>query len=667
MRHEKRIAEAFAENGIVRILIIDDGYDAPALGGSVPGELTDFLDSAEGAAACEEAGLTLAETNAAKMAAFNDDAEANELVKANTFLFARFVATREARFDPGGRFQTLKGATLDVLAPLATLLSKCGNAVDVRYAGLADGEEIYLDQKPQVVFLDFYLSPDVPVGSSAEKLAARKQSIELLNRLLNATQSDIPAIVLMSSEGVKKKAEQFRQEVEARGRNPLALRFRFLQKGWVKSERGEIKIANEAADALLDTSQGFVFGQVLQRALSKWREGADNAMNALLKEIGGLEPKDFAYLFRFRLVSEGQPMSDYLEWMFGESLRALVCAHVPWDDEAFEQLDNAELSKGIEGAFEGPSARIARIFHRIRIDEHKTGRRRYQALGDIYISARGKSVRTIITPDCDLVVRKEKTKVGNVLTMGGELRSFDQDSASADQFIFRNKKPYSLKWNPKDLQTFPVSGEGSLANTEEYHFAGTLRPLYAQEMQRHALTDLSRVGLAVAPAMGVDAKVTAWLRVKRGKGLAFDKLRINSADTATILLERADASSGHKVLLRRQYVHVLLDELRLIELAALADDDAERLSEFLKEKNQDQLISSFLAKGSHTKKGGPLGTTLSISGKPDGKQGSPWLQLLLELSDEGIEELLTVDPLLQLPTNHAVEPRPQGEDPELEN
>jgi len=649
MRHAKRIVEAFDENGIERILLIDDGYDPPPIDRIVLGELTDFLDSDYGRVICLEAGLSPEEFEAARQAALDNNVEAEELSKANTALYERFVATRESRFDPGGRFENLKGATLDALTPLAALLEKCVNAVDVRYVGLDHGKEVYRQQKPQVVFLDFYLSPDVPVGDSSDKdmTTGRKQSIDFLGRILKATEDELPAIVLMSSHSVKNEAEKFRQDVEPRGHNPLALRFRFLQKDWVKAEAGnKIKIENEAADALLDTTQGFAFGQILQRALRKWREGADKAMNALLEEIGGLEPKDFAYLFRFRLVSEGSSMSDYLEWMFGESLRALVAEHVPWRDEDFDRLDDPDRSKGIEGAFEGPSTNIAKIFHRIRIDKHKSRPPGQYALGDIYVSTEDNSVRGVVTPDCDLVVRKGATKAMNVLTMGGELRSFDQDSASADQFIFRNGKPYSLKWNPKNLETYPVKGERSLEDDSRYQFAGTLRPLYAQEMQRQSLTDLSRVGLAVAPVMGVDAKVTAWLRMKKGGKVKFEKCTIKEESAiATVLLERAEAKSGHKVLLRRRYVHALLDNLREVDPAELPVEDRISRDNFLKEKNEDKVINGFLREGSLTKGKGPLGTKIAIGGKPD---GNPWLQLLLELSEEAMKELRTIDPLLPI-------------------
>ncbi|MBD0865300.1 MAG: hypothetical protein GDA36_06660 [Rhodobacteraceae bacterium] len=649
MRHEKRIVEAFKKNGIQRILVIDDGYDAPPLDGNVLGELIDFLENTENKATCADAGLPLGDVQAAKQAALDNDTEAEELLKVNSALYARFVSTRDPRFDPGKQFNNLKGATLDVLAPLEELLKKCGEVVEIKYAGLDEGEKVYRCQKPQVVFLDYYLSPEVLVGDRMTN--ARVKSINFLGQLLNANEGEIPAIVLMSSEGVKDKVEQFRQEVKVRGRNKLlALRFRFLQKSWIKVEDGEIKIANEAADALLDTAQEFVFGQVLQCALSKWQEGADKAMNALLQEISDLTPKDFAYLLRFRLVDEGVSMSDYLEWLFGESLRALVDEHVPWRDQDFTRLDDLDLSKGIEGAFDGPSVRIAKFFHRIRIDEHKSRPQKRHALGDIYICTEGNAVRGVLTPDCDLVVRKRKraAKVRNVLTMGGELRSFDQDGASADQFVIHNEKPYSLKWDPKDLVTFPLEGKCSLRNHNGYQFAGTLRPLYAQAMQRQSLTDMSRVGLEVAPVMGIDAEVTAWLRVKNGKGTEFENLAVEESKIATILLERADAKSGHKVLLRRTYVHALFDRLQKFEQTTLDDTDGKKLAKFLKEENEDTIIKGLLIKGSLTKDKGPLGTRLAIAEKPDKKPCSPWLQLLLKLSEEAMKELLTIDPRLPI-------------------
>src|SRR3546814_14631960 len=101
--------------------------------------------------------------------------------------------------------------------------------------------------------------------------------------------------------------------------------------------------------------------------------------------------------------------------------------------------------------------------------------------------------------------------------MAGTVRSFDKDATSADQFVFPSDKPRSLKWNAKDIRSCPFDGPGSLKDEAAFTYYGTFRPIYAQEVQRQALTDLSRVGLAVSPVMGVDAKVSAHLRIEGPK------------------------------------------------------------------------------------------------------------------------------------------------------
>ena len=654
MGHEKRISAAFQDNGIRRVLVIDDVYDEPPLD-EVVGDLLDYFGDIDGQQACRDAGLSDEAIDAATEAVNADDADSEDLILVNAALYAKFVETREARFDPGGRFETEKGATLDVLEPLVALLARCGNGIEIVRAGLSNGESEFARFKPQVVFLDYYLSSAAVGGglTASVKAKARKASISLLNRLLASQPEEDPAIVLMSSEQVKARAQRFRQSVERLGGNVLAVRFRFLQKGWVSKEGDNLKINNEAADALLDTSQGFVFGQVLHQALKEWKGGAEKALQAVLHEIGSLEPKDFAYLFRFRLVSEGERMGDYLEWLFGENLRALVAEKVDWSSEPFRRIDDQELSKGIEGAFDGPSVPIARLFQRVRVDDHERENRPRHRLGDMFIKSAEKRVMVVITPDCDLVPRGAGPKVKRVLTMDGELRSFDQESASADQFIFYNDKAFSLKWNPKALNTFAVSGPGSLGSMRGVEFLGTLRPLYAQEVQRLALTDLGRIGLAVAPTMGVDASVAVHLRTKAANGSQYEALEVPGTARATVLPERGDLAKGHRVLLRRSYVHALIDKLREVDPESLLPNDATKLADFLREKNEEQLISGFLIKGATTKDKGPLGTTIKIAAKPDRDKDAAWLQFTLKLSEEAMEELLSVDPSMILDDEEA--------------
>lgn len=652
MGHEKRIVAAFTENSITQILVIDDVYDAPVLT-EVSGDLLDFLVDVDGVTACQDAGVADEVITAAVKAGEEGDVESEDLIAVVEALYRRYVETREARFDPGN-FATLKAATLAVLDPLIALLKKCGPTVTVHTAGLGDGAPRFQAVNPQVVFLDYYLSQEA-VGAgltTAVKRGARTASIDLLSDLLKSCTDDHPAVVLMSSEQVKKEANGFRETVEKQGAWVLALRFRFLQKGWISApEAGVLSIQNEAADALLDTSQGYVFGKVLQKALTQWRKGAEDALKTLLGEIGKLEPKDFAYLFRFRLATEGERMGDYLEWLFGESLRASTAEGIDWQSDPFKKLDDATLSKGIEGAFDGPSTAIAKIFHRIKVDEHLPKHRARHALGDLFIKPKTKTAIVVITPDCDLVPRKGKTKVDRVLVMEGELKSFKDDSSSADQFIIYKSKPYSLRWNPKRLVTYPVDGPHSLRQLKGLEFLGSLRPLYAQEVQRMALTDLSRIGLAVSPTMGVDAKITVYIRRTAGQAAGvMEALAVDETPMATVLPERGGAGEGHKVLLRRSFVHALVDALKSVDAARLSSDDKAKLTEFLKEKNEDQLISGFLVKGAALKAKGPLGTSIVIGTAPDNKKQAAWLQFVLELTEEALEDLVRIDPTL-LPTD----------------
>ena len=115
-----------------------------------------------------------------------------------------------------------------------------------------------------------------------------------------------------------------------------------------------------------------------------------------------------------------------------------------------------------------------------------------------------------------------------------------------------------------------------------------------------------------------------------------------------MLPERGDATKGHRVLFRRSYVHLLIDKLRGIDPGTLVAEDAQKLTEFLREKNEDQLFSGFLIKGAAIKEKGPLSTTISISSKPDRGKDAAWLQFALQLSDEAMEDLLSSDPSMML-------------------
>ena len=447
----------------------------------------------------------------------------------------------------------------------------------------------------------------------------------------------IPAIILMSKHDVQNNVDEYRHEAKG---EILSLRFGFLQKNMVRQKDQKIEIEHTAADALLDVSQGYLFGKVLQSALAQWKDGAESALKRFMKEIGKLQTKDFAYLLRFRLREEGQPLNEYLEWLFGECLKGLINEKVDWENTSFSELeDNKKIEENIEGAFAGPSMMIAKLFHRSRVDSHRISAHLRYRLGDLYAQPDMHDIRAVITPDCDLIERGDQRTPKIVLTMGGTLYTFDQENSAADDFLLYENQAYSVLWNPKDLKTFPLEGQESLP--ESYKFVGTLRPLYAQEIQRRALTNLSRVGLPVAPALGINATATVWIRKKKG---CYDQIEINVSTRATIIPARA-RGKGHRVLLPRPFVNELIDRLNKIQPDDMIKADNQQRKNALGEDGIHKFYREFLREGVRTNAKSIFGIRFILGDGPDTNRTAPWLQIVLNISDEAVEEFQIMDPL----------------------
>ena len=628
----RRIVNEFQSSEIETALLIDDAYDPPEIDDSNIGSLIDFLESEVGRTVCTELDIKDYALELAITAAHEGKNDNEDLLTVFFVLYRKFVETNDQKYDPGGHFQNLKGAALEALSPLFVFLKQC--QVKVVTAGRRDGRKCYLDFRPQVLFLDCYLDPGITATgrmSGQKSSNARQVSIDLLKEIIeDANDEGIPATVLMSSRKVKQHAQKFRKDAGAE--EIMSLRFGYLQKDWIRMENGEIRVENNGAEVLLDTSQGYLFGKFIQQALTKWKDGAKLALSELLKRVDDLDIRDFAYLLRFRLKDEGQPLSEYLEWFFGEWLKSLIRELVDWNHESFSKLDrNQTLEEKIEGAFQGPTINVANFFHRIKVNDQLSGIPKRNQLGDLYVQLATETVWAIITPDCDLMGRKNDPK--NILTMRGELKRFDKDG-SADDFFLHKEEPYSVRWKPKDLMTFPKDGKESLGKNEALQFLGTLQPLYALHMQRQALVTLSRIGLNTSPALSITATAKVWIRKKNG---SFEQIKMKSLPRATIIPPREGQSARHVMLLQRPFVDELITKLNEIDPVSMSPQDANLLTEIQNGQGIDKIYEGYLRpRGPVTK--GILGTGFVIGTKADTKQDSLWLQIVLTIPEEAMED-----------------------------
>jgi hypothetical protein len=629
MDHEARVKTAIEQGGITTVIVIDDAFDPPSVGNEDAGPLMDLLVKDEHEPTRRRSKLTPEEIQAAVEALQNTEYSDEAVTTVVARIYAKYVEKFDGRYDPAGRFNLLKGSNLSFVRPLLKLLSKC-NGLRVVRIGSNDAAAELGAVEAQVVFVDYYLDRTFTQNSDPngqQGVAARAASIRMLASVLDAQPGAGPSVMLMSSHAVADRAPDFRKEVRG-GENPIfASRFQYMAKEDLKEEEnGRIEIASGAADALLDIAQRHAFAGAIEDALTHWKKGVDTAVGDVWKTITELELKDFAYLSRFRLADEGQPLSTYLEWFFGEVLVDAIARSVAWNVPSWSALDTAG-NKGspgsqIEGAFDGPTDTIAKLYYRARVDERPDRENKDMRVGDIYIGGKDSEVLAIVTPECDLVVRKNGRRAAPRLTaVAGTLQPLSGPDTSVADFLIRNRELVNVVWNTKDIRTIEY---GSIGADREYRLLGTLRPLYAYELQRRVLNELGRVGLAVAPAMAINAKASA---VVRGKGGPLRLVLSTGSDASCAVVPKRGGTDKPRVIYRRSFVNGLIESLSGVG-EEIHDDAKREFAELLQPKRQIEFLEKLCRSGQQDGEAA-AGVITTLSPERIGDK-APWCQILVE-------------------------------------
>ncbi|MCW7545176.1 hypothetical protein N7I30_15335 [Aurantimonas litoralis] len=637
-----RIAASFDANRIERVLIIDDAYDAPTLNDAMAGPLLGMLRGGN-QELLDTLGVGDELLSEAVEALSSEEYENPSLLQFVGRLYQAFVESGDTKFDPEGNFDLLKGTALKALHPLETFLMG-RQATDVRRVGLVDARTVFAAFKPQIVFLDFFLSANVAESGSVDDenhLAARTESVVLLNNIVSEAPGTVPAVVLMSSKDMSARKDEFRREAQPKDGSPkiVSWRFHFLRKGNIDLQDAQPTFTPEAADALLDTCQSYRFGRELHQALFEWKRGLDGAVEALTLNIADLDIKDFAYLMRFRLQEEGQPLSEYLNWLFGESLVETIRSTVDWDHDSFRKLDGNDegIMDPIEGAYDGPTIGIAKLFDRARIERRRYNGTSSKRLGDIFRIGDTDRLRAIVTPDCDLVVRNGSAKVSRPLTVSGKLKRYDSPTTPlADFIIVDEKDAHSIEWDAKDLETTDFS-VGDLT------YMGTLRPIYAQELQRTVLADLGRIGVAVPPVIGMTAEAEVHLRSfkmkKNYKNHTTQRLKLQMGDRAccTIMPSRNQRATA-SIIFHREFVHRMLEAMRTFPRDNLADGVGDLMDNAMTEGAEEEIYGNLCIAG--VSSGDVTAQRISIVFGKAVMQGddAPWCQIIVKASELSMEQ-----------------------------
>ena len=640
VNYATQIINSFKASIVDRILVVDDAYDPPALSEKHMGELLEVLERPDlreylTAESLGEEGL-----QSAIEALVEGDYDHEAIGDAISSLFNAYVHRRPAEVDPGGEFAGLKGSSLEALDPLLELLEHCGDRSCIRRVGRDAALRVCREWRPDLILMDFFLSPpDRTTGASTrkEELADRKSSINLLKSILQLDGGVTPAVILMSSEDVQGRAQRYRSSLEGR---VTALRFGFLNKNWIRRAGDGLVAVGDAADVLMETSGSFEFGRTLEAALRHWKCGAEAGLKELYKELRDFDAKDFAYLLRFRLYEEGEPFADYLEGFLGESLRAVVDDKVEWSTEEFSRLNDEELTEAIEGAHSVPSPRIARLFDRMRFNSRENRVRGRFGLGDLFIGPDHKSVRMVITPDCDLVVRGGSRGASRLLTVGGTIRGLSEEKALAGNLIFY-QTPKAITWELKDVMSHDFTDDMSKLQVGEtaYSYYATMRALATQTIQKEVLGDLARVGSAVSPTVDVGAPVKVYLKTMVENRLQVTELDDLEEAHAQVFMPRGGSEKKMRALFTSRFVRTLVARLEGIDDADLFPDDRGHRTNWI--GNATRVRKAMLHDGLELPGEGVFKLVTSI-GRQKGKN---WLEIVVDVADEALINMHGTDPL----------------------
>lgn len=628
-----RIVEAIKASNVQRVAFVDDAFDPPEIPEDDWGELHKYL-SAEGAEdLCDEAQITDDERQDALDGLISNLIEPVELVVGK--LYAAYVRTFDAKFDPMGRFTTIKGANLAYVRPLLALVRQASPDVTIQTYG-SQPDEVDAQGGPHVIFVDLFLSAAVSPDEAprAEQASeAVQKSLERIKPLMGLS----PSVILMSSHPDAPHVREYRSNMEETSRT-YASRFGFVSKKKVlqQSANDPVMVEPEASDVLLDLFQTYNFGRGLHATLDAWLKSARAAVDILQGELADLELADLAYLVRFRLAEEGQSLPDYLEWLLGECLIDQVGRKL---DEALPRSHLDKEVKNIDGAFDGPTRKVADLYHRVRIENKRTKAREHFRLGDIYLRTPAQGAAhlvAIMNPDCDLVKRPDADKPAAhaVLTLRGNLQTFNAPSTSVGDFIVVDGKPHNIKWNYRAVETLPFEGVMAQAGHSEgeYRYLGALRPMYAQEIQAKLLTQLGRVGVPVPPVMAFASTVSLRYAVKGGK---LQTVEFPGETTPCYFVPARQSDQEGTLVFRRHFIRQLVAALTAIDPDTLTAAAAGQLNNLLSPAGRAKL-EQLTAQGAELEKDVGHGLLLTKKNAKLSDQNGLWgcIQVAMKMDEE---------------------------------
>lgn len=482
----RTISERLTSNGIQRIAIIDDAFDRPSRR-SVGAE-------------------SLVEQFFAEVDA--DDDARREIEDLGLYLNSPDDITDEfvqKLFSERGNRTALK--------PHCNLLFKSHDERNSQLKPLCDSlendlgcqvdrygtEDELTDLTTKVIFIDYYLGPseeDYKVAQSIARSAYGKYEKE----------SSKPLIILMSSKAISEETvAAFRDESGLLGGT-----FYFIDKrDFSNKDKFHLKLGGWIL--------ALPYSEKIQTFVNGIQSAIDDVSKQFIKDIRKLSVDDYAYIQKLSLQDDGHPLGDYMIWLysayFGKLLFENPNVHenqAKIDEMVFNDLPPSQVKPTLQLAEMYKSALFAAVED---VGAHprdaKDSEIMYLHLGDLFTKEGSNLVWMVINAQCDLAFAPDASRTakpdrsiilipGKLQPLSEKLTEFNRNIPHTELFEYKSAV-YRILWNTKNVFTLQHKQFKGWKEEQGYKREARLRLPFALEVQRAFATDLTRVGMPVAP------------------------------------------------------------------------------------------------------------------------------------------------------------------------
>lgn len=446
---------------------------------------------------------------------------------------------------------------------------------------VASNEE-FSQTSSQIIFLDYYLGSNLDINAVAN---AKGYILKIYDKY--GPDNAKPLIILMSSQLVTEKMiEAFKA-----GTGLLGGMFEFVSKQHM-STKTQVLLRLGSITKMLP------IGHHIQEFVDALREQINNASKEFVEEVEKLTIDDYVYMQNMSLHEDGQPLGDYMLWLYGSYLGYLLFErnqtikekHIGINALSFDTLPSLKKKK--------PTSQLVEIYRHALftsvddISHHprtpKGNSNTYLRLGDMFFKDKTSDVYLVINAQCDLSFAPDHTSRPfdpdkSILLIPGRIIPIhefiqDEDKILKTEPYLCDEENYKILWNVNRVISIRYGDVNKYFKDKQYCRKERLRLPYALEVQQGFTNKLTRIGKPVSPPHNKCVKVEFYyLNPANNKYIKIPVDETNSAAViATAKIEKCLLAIELIEEIRNKMINAVDDEIKQTELEIVSLDKGDK-------------------------------------------------------------------------------------------